>query len=171
MKPAAFLELAAQAGITFCLGSAGKIKAKGEAEQINRLAPIIREHKAELLKYLQGGSERPLCDVCKPPQQIACDRESTRSIQRLRHIEKMHPQAVAWLAEHRTALKAAGWTAKELYRRNRVPGLGWSRLWKKEDLKVVFEPSGRIVFTFSNSVGAQITQTGIPQSVLWKQSK
>ncbi|MCI5210246.1 MAG: hypothetical protein D3910_15960, partial [Candidatus Electrothrix sp. ATG2] len=77
-----------------------------------------------------------------------------------------------WVADHRTALKAAGWTAKELYRRNRVPGLGWwSRLWKKEDLEVVFEPSGRIIFTFSNSVGAQIKQTGIPQSVLWKQSK
>ena len=83
----------------------------------------------------------------------------------------MHPQAVAWLADHRTALKAAGWTAKELYRRNRVPGLGWSRLWKKDDLEVVFEPSGRIIFTFSDALGKLIQQTAIPQSVLWKQSK
>ena len=56
MKPGAFIELAGQAGVTFCIGSAGRIKAKGEAEQINRLAPLIREHKAELLAYLQSGS-------------------------------------------------------------------------------------------------------------------
>ncbi|MCI5131376.1 MAG: hypothetical protein D3904_07580 [Candidatus Electrothrix sp. EH2] len=56
MKPAAFIEFAGQAGVTFCIGSAGTIKAKGEAEQINRLAPLIREHKAELLAYLQSGS-------------------------------------------------------------------------------------------------------------------
>ncbi|XOF35048.1 MAG: hypothetical protein ACL93V_07100 [Candidatus Electrothrix sp. YB6] len=56
MKPAAFLELAEQVGVSFCLGSAGRIKAKGEAEQINRLAPLIREHKAELLAYLQSES-------------------------------------------------------------------------------------------------------------------
>ena len=56
MKPAALIELAGQAGVSFCLGSAGRIKAKGEAEQIDRLAPLIREHKAELLAYLQSGS-------------------------------------------------------------------------------------------------------------------
>ncbi len=56
MKLAVFIELAGQAGVTFCIGSAGKIKAKGEAEQINRLAPLIREHKAKLLAYLQSGS-------------------------------------------------------------------------------------------------------------------
>ncbi|WP_446011362.1 hypothetical protein [Candidatus Electrothrix sp.] len=123
-------------------------------EQINRLATLIKEHKPELLAYLQSGSDQPPHDDCQPPQQVACDRESTRSIQRLRHIEKMHPRAVAWLADHRTALKAAGWTAKELYRRNRSPGVGWSRLWKKEDLKVVLEPSGRIVFTFSDALGS-----------------
>ncbi|MCI5223086.1 MAG: hypothetical protein D3924_10520 [Candidatus Electrothrix sp. AR4] len=58
MKPAAFLELAEQVGVSFCLGSAGRIKAKGEAEQINRLAPLIREHKAELLAFFQSGSGR-----------------------------------------------------------------------------------------------------------------
>ncbi|MCP4695812.1 MAG: hypothetical protein GY862_03025 [Gammaproteobacteria bacterium] len=56
MKPAAFIELAGQAGVSLWIGSAGKIKAKGEAKQINRLAPLIREHKAELLAYLQSGS-------------------------------------------------------------------------------------------------------------------
>lgn len=58
MKPAAFLELAEQVGVSCCLGSAGTIKAKGEAEQIGRLAPLIREHKAELLEFLQNGSGR-----------------------------------------------------------------------------------------------------------------
>jgi len=58
LKPAAFLERAEQAGVSFCLGSAGKIKAKGGAGQIGRLAPLIREHKAELLEFLQSGSER-----------------------------------------------------------------------------------------------------------------
>jgi hypothetical protein len=56
LKPAALLERAEQVGVSLCIGSAGKIKAKGEAEQINRLAPLIREHKAELLAYLQSGS-------------------------------------------------------------------------------------------------------------------
>jgi hypothetical protein len=64
LKPAAFLELAEQVGVSFCLGSAGTIKAKGGEEQINRLAPLIREHKAELLAYLQSesgqGHEPPL---------------------------------------------------------------------------------------------------------------
>ena len=171
MKPAAFLESAEQAGVTLSLGSAGNIKVQGEQEQVNRLVPLVREHKAALLEFLQGGSERPLCDECKPPQQIASDREPTRSTQRLRHIEKMHPRAVAWLAEHRIALKAAGWTAKELYRRNRSPGVGWLRLWKKEDLKAILEPSGRIIFTFSGALGNLIQQTAIPQGVLWKQNK
>ncbi|MCI5151134.1 MAG: hypothetical protein D3916_17425, partial [Candidatus Electrothrix sp. MAN1_4] len=59
----------------------------------------------------------------------------------------------------------------ELYRRNRSPGLGWLRLWEKEDLNVVLEPSGRIFFTFSDALGKLIQQTSIPQSVLWEQSK
>ncbi|CAK8713354.1 hypothetical protein GMJAKD_02620 [Candidatus Electrothrix aarhusensis] len=171
MKPAAFLEFAEQAGVILSIGSVGKIKAKGGAEQVDRFAPLIREHKPELLAFLQSGSARPLYDEGKLSHQRVSDRKPTRSIRRSGQAEKMSPRAVAWLAEHRTALKAAGWTAKELYRRNRVPGLGWSRLWKKDDLEVVFEPSGRIVFTFSNSVGDQIKQTDIPQSVLWKRSK
>ncbi len=32
MKPAALLERAEQAGVSFCLGSAGKIKAKGRVQ-------------------------------------------------------------------------------------------------------------------------------------------
>jgi len=58
LKPAALLERAEQVGVSLCIGSAGKITAKGEAEQINRLAPLIKEHKAELLEYLQSGSEQ-----------------------------------------------------------------------------------------------------------------
>lgn len=56
MKPAALLERAEQVGVSLCIGSAGKITAKGEAGQIDRLAPLIKEYKAELLAYLQGGS-------------------------------------------------------------------------------------------------------------------
>ncbi len=58
MKPAALLERAEQAGVSFCLGSTGKIKAKGKEGQINRLAPLIREQKTELLEYLQDEPER-----------------------------------------------------------------------------------------------------------------
>ncbi|WP_339138695.1 MAG: hypothetical protein WGN25_10200 [Candidatus Electrothrix sp. GW3-4] len=58
MKPAAFLELAEQAGVILSIGSVGKIKAKGGAEQVDRFAPLIREHKAELLAFLQSGSAR-----------------------------------------------------------------------------------------------------------------
>jgi hypothetical protein len=171
LKPVEVLKLAGQAGVTLCLDGEGMISARGGEEQIDWLAPFIREHKAELLAFLQSGSERPLYDECKLSQQKVSDRKTTRSIRRSGQSEKMSPRAVAWLTEHRTALKAAGWTGKELYRRNRSPGLGWSRLWKKEDLKAILEPSGRIIFTFSDALGNLIQQTAIPQSVLWKQCK
>ncbi len=189
MKPAALLELAGQVGVALRIGSAGRIKAKGEAERINRLAPLIREHKAELLAFLQSGSDRPSFDERNPPpptdRDIPTERgtEHTRSNQRAEQYkpvgsrppatrlpDKMTPRAVAWLAEHRPALKAAGWTAGELYRRDRSRGMGWLRLWNKEDLKAVFDPSGRIVFTFINGTGQRITQTAVPQSKLWKRS-
>lgn len=69
MNPAAVLALADQAGVSFSISAAGKIKVKGGREQIARLDPLIKEHKDALLAHLKAmehGTETSLGTVASP---------------------------------------------------------------------------------------------------------
>lgn len=54
MNPAAVLALADQAGVSLSISAEGTLKAKGEREQVARLAPLIKEHKDALLAHLKA---------------------------------------------------------------------------------------------------------------------
>ena len=90
MKPAALLELAGQVGVTFRVGSAGTIRAKGGAEQINRLAPLIQEHKAELLAYLQESERRAEQSFSASAVQLPPDQERRAAEARVDWLEWVH---------------------------------------------------------------------------------
>jgi hypothetical protein len=75
--------------------------------------------------------------------------------------EKISPVALSWLREQRQALKAAGWTMRELYRRNRSKGLAWSGIWDQPLLKVYLHDSGIIEFE-SVIAGKDIIQKARP---------
>lgn len=69
MNPAAVLALADQAGVSFSISAAGKIKVKGRREQIARLDPLIKEHKDALLAHLKAmeqGTETSLGTISSP---------------------------------------------------------------------------------------------------------
>jgi hypothetical protein len=80
------------------------------------------------------------------------------------------PVAVKWLAGNRQALKAAGWTMRELYRRNRSKGLAWVSLWDQPGLSVALESGGVISFHFLTTTGQKIRQTAYPRKHQQKRS-
>ena len=52
MTPATIIREATKAGIALSLTDSGTIKVRGEAAAVNQFAPLIREHKAELIEWL-----------------------------------------------------------------------------------------------------------------------
>lgn len=50
---------------------------------------------------------------------------------------------------------AHGWTATELYRRNKSRGLSWISLWQRADLEVSLLNDGIILFSFKNGGAPQ----------------
>ena len=86
-------------------------------------------------------------------------------IQRARTGKRLSPKAVAWLQEHRQVLKAAGWTGRELYRRNKSKGLVWAGIWDTEGSKITVKDNGVISFQFYTATGQMIIQTARPQKL------
>lgn len=76
---------------------------------------------------------------------------------------KPSPVALEWLQENRTALKEAGWTMRELYRRNKVEGICWSGVWGKPFFKAYLHDDGVIEFEFVDG-GRDVIQTARPLS-------
>jgi len=62
--------------------------------------------------------------------------------------EQINVVAVTWLRENRQGLKAAGWSCRELYRRNISPGILFSPIWEKPFLKTTLLDHGDIEFEF-----------------------
>ena len=62
-----------------------------------------------------------------------------------------------------------GWTRPELFRRDscvwplRKWGLCWLPVWKKPNVKIKVEDSGRLIFSFTGVDGRRIEQTAFPQ--------
>jgi hypothetical protein len=71
------------------------------------------------------------------------------------------PVALSWLLAHRQALKDAGWTGRELYRRNKSKGICWCSLWDEPFLKVYLHDNGVIEFECVIA-GKDIIQTARP---------
>jgi len=74
--------------------------------------------------------------------------------------EKISPVALSWLREQRQALKAAGWTMRELCRRNRGKGLAWAGIWDIADMTATLQ-EGMIVIDFRDG-GKVVRQTARP---------
>ena len=75
---------------------------------------------------------------------------------------RVSPVALAWLRSNKAALRQAGWTAPELYRRNKSRGIAWLMLWGKPSLLAYLEPGGLIRFEFIDDIGRGVTQTARP---------
>lgn len=80
-----------------------------------------------------------------------------------RGVELPSPVATAWLLEHREELKGSGWTAGELWRRNKSKrGIAWISMWKRRGLQVDLTRGGVIQFGFPSTRGS-IRQTARPR--------
>jgi hypothetical protein len=75
--------------------------------------------------------------------------------------ERISPVALSWLRENRQGLKAAGWPANQLWRRNKSKGIAWAGVWGIPGLSVVIQSDGCICFYFTDA-GKQIRQTAWP---------
>lgn len=77
----------------------------------------------------------------------------------LRHFQAGH----AWIFDHLSELRAAGWTGPALFRRSPFAwpcgpwGAAWISAWSRPGLQVHISERGEIVFTFPSS-GRVITQ-------------
>jgi len=75
--------------------------------------------------------------------------------------EQINPVALSWLRENRQGLKAAGWPASQLWRRNKSRGIAWAGVWGMPGLSVAIQSDGCICFHFTDA-GKQIKQTAWP---------
>ena len=66
MKTAELLEGAISDGVKFSVNGAGKIKLTGGQDTVNKWLPVIREHKAALLKILSPArhNDPAACEGC-----------------------------------------------------------------------------------------------------------
>jgi hypothetical protein len=79
--------------------------------------------------------------------------------------ERINIVALSWLRENRQGLKAAGWPANQLWRRNKSRGIAWMSIWGMPGLSVAIQSDGCICFHFLDN-GKQIKQTAWPQGKL-----
>jgi hypothetical protein len=106
-----------------------------------------------------------LCPACdgKPP--AGMPQAPRLNVQPLAVIPgtraNISPVALSWLLSHRQALKDAGWTGRELYRRNKSKGICWCSLWDEPFLKVYLHNNGVIEFECVIA-GKDIIQTARP---------
>lgn len=70
--------------------------------------------------------------------------------------------AHSWISHHRLKLKQAGWTAPELYRRNRSKGIIWLELWDDKAATPSLGDNGEIIFTIIRH-DKKIVQTAWPK--------
>jgi hypothetical protein len=115
---------------------------------------------------------RVVCGVTPRKRNVQCNAKGVTRVATIAstyktsaHQQKPSPLAVAWLKDKRQVLKAAGWTARELYRRNKSKGLVWEGIWNKEALTLIIKDDGVIAFQFPTVTGQMITQTTRPQKL------
>jgi len=106
---------------------------------------------------LDAGASSPISK--KATTGPRCD-DQVKTIQP--HVrEQINPVALSWLRENRQGLRAAGWAASQLWRRNKSKGIAWSGVWGMPGLSVVIQSDGCICFHFMDA-GRQVKQTAWP---------
>ncbi len=173
----------------------GRIEIEGYPQNIDKLAPAVRENKTALLCHLtrarQHGPDpgrtwapenpfvcecgfptgwlrdgKPLCPECDGKQ-----KPGPKTQTRIGHPRaQISPVALSWLAKNKFHLKAAGWTMAELYRRNLSKGIAWVGAWDMPGLTVTIETGGCISFYFLTATGQKIKQTAWPKKHQRKRS-
>jgi hypothetical protein len=120
----------------------------------------IKEHKAEIMAALSDSAGDMLKEAPQEaPQAPRLNVQTSAALPGPRaHIS---PVALSWLLSHRQALKDAGWTGRELYRRNKSKGICWCSLWDEPFLKVYLHENGVIEFECVIA-GKDIIQTARP---------
>lgn len=128
-----------------------KIDVSGDKVKVGKLLPFIRDHKNEIVNYLRGdGPEWITPAMCMSPATRGRDTRKRPS-----------PVALSWLQDHRQALKAAGWPASQLWRRNKERGICWAGIWDKPFFKAYLHDDGVIEFEFIDG-GRECRQTARP---------
>lgn len=76
MNPATIIREALSEGVNLTLSPSGTIKATGQAAEVNRWLPLIREHKAGIGAALQEAANppEPACDQAIPADEQAIRR-------------------------------------------------------------------------------------------------
>jgi hypothetical protein len=104
-----------------------------EAKNKRTVATVATVSVASSEKPEKTTMERPA------PQKAAVEFSPQKS-----KTSKPSPVALSWLHEHRQRAKAAGWTMRELYRRNKSRGICWCGLWDKPFFKAYLHDDGVI---------------------------
>jgi len=155
------------AGLSLSISRPGELMVVPRERITPQLRALILERKADILESMAG---RDGADTLQGiPQQKALEgaeagRKAVAGNKEARGREVLlgaPPAALAWLHEYRARLKAAGWTGRELYRRNKSKGILWMRLWNRPDLQISIMPDGIIEFWFMEH-GSSIRQTAGP---------
>jgi hypothetical protein len=90
------------------------------------------------------------------------DQSTTKDATIAKKKVKLSPIALKWLKGHKDDLRLSGWTARELYRRNKSIGIAWVETWNKPGLEITVKDAGVIVFQFQAATGQPIIQTARP---------
>lgn len=93
------------------------------------------------------------------------DQSTTKDATIAKKKVKLSPIALKWLKGHKDDLRLSGWTARELYRRNKSIGIAWVEIWNKPGLEITVKDDGVIAFQFPTATGQMITQTARPKKL------
>ena len=120
----------------------------------------IKEHKAEIMAALSDCAGGMLKE--EPQEALQGPRFNAQppAILPSTHVN-ISTVALFWLLSHRQELKDAGWTGRELFRRNKSKGICWCSLWDEPFLKVYLHDNGVIEFECVIA-GKDIIQTARP---------
>ncbi len=109
----------------------------------------LKNHQRNSVSFVST-SPRPFLDILYEEREKLCSERKKRSGRGLPKLTKLSFVALEWVREHREELCKAGWTAAELYRRNKSRGVLWLTVWSTPDVEVSLQPDGAIQFKIDN---------------------
>ncbi len=178
-------------GLIFSVVGPGGLKVEPKDKITDHARVLIRAHKEDIVTHLNLSAKKSegqrgghaagdhaealrgarLTDLKKPALPQAGGAELSVTGQTSATAGKQgKPPAVAkiWLIKHRQELKVFGWSAGELWRRNKSKrGLAWMLVWKRPGLQVDLTTDGVIQFIFPSTRGT-VKQTARP--TVWTQN-
>lgn len=164
------VSLLERSGVSLSLHGSGILKVSSRAEIPSSLSFIIQGRKREILEvlsrrdeitFLQGVSSRKTLEKIEVDR---TDKINPKELQGRKLRPTVSPVALAWLLAHRLELKAAGWTGRELYQRNKSKSIMWLKIWNRPGLEAKLTGSGIVEFWFSKN-GKLVRQTARPMNV------